>query len=121
MGDTPFVNANHTKVKVAVKATLASGGATFPFEFANPHEYVMPPKKDGNMIGFDVGFAPLLGEHGGMTKDSVRMLCIPPEEGYGSTARPGIPANSTLLLEIKCQEMIPPPTGAGSFSDAFMV
>eukprot|EP00418_Pyrodinium_bahamense_P068256 CAMPEP_0179084932 /NCGR_PEP_ID=MMETSP0796-20121207/38435_1 /TAXON_ID=73915 /ORGANISM="Pyrodinium bahamense, Strain pbaha01" /LENGTH=205 /DNA_ID=CAMNT_0020782359 /DNA_START=63 /DNA_END=680 /DNA_ORIENTATION=- len=124
---TPFVNANHTNVKVAVIATLAVGGAAFPFNFVNPHEYVMPPKKDGIMIGFDVGFAPVLGQPQcptsicGMTKNSVRMLCIPPEEGYGSTARPGIPANSTLLLEITCLEIIAPSTSASGISDAVSV
>lgn len=127
---TPVVQANHTKVKVAVKATLAIGDVSFPFEFSNPHEYVMPPRKDGNMIGFDLGFAPVLGGPEcpagvcGMTKDSVRMLCIPPEEGYGSRARPGIPANSTLLLEVTCQEIIPqlpPPNGAGSVLDPVIV
>lgn len=122
---TGFVNASHTMVKIKVQATLADGGAAFPFHFSDPHEYVMPPKKAGSMVGFDVGFAPVPGECPDdvceMTKDSVRMLCIPPEEGYGSTAMHGIPANSTLLLEITCKEIIPPPTGAGSFLSTLFV
>jgi FKBP-type peptidyl-prolyl cis-trans isomerase len=106
---TPFVKANNTKVQITVKATLAATGKPFPFNVTNPYTYEVPPKKDGSMIvGFDVGFGSIIGKPQcatgicGMTKDSTRMLCIPPEEGYGSISRPGIPADSTLLIEIKC-------------------
>jgi hypothetical protein len=69
------------------------------------------------IVGFDVGFGALpasgpagdCGGQCGMATDSTRVLCIPPEEGYGGTARPGIPANSTLLIEIKCIQILAPP------------
>lgn len=49
-----------------------------------------------------------------MTKGSTRVLCIPPEEGYGATAHVGIPGNSTIVLEIKCEEIeLPPPAPKG--------
>ena len=118
---TPFVSTNNTNISVSVRATLAATGAAFPFDFTNPHTYIMPPiSKASGILGFDVGFAPVLGPPQcsssvyGITKDSTRMLCIPPEEGYGSTARPGaVPANcSTLLIEIKCLQITPPPAPA---------
>ena len=112
---TPIVT-NNSKVKVTVKATLAATGATFPFEFPNPLQYVLPPTRgNGMIVGFDVGLgalpSPCGGGQCGMAKDSTRMLCIPPEEGFGAVARPGIPANSTLLIEIKCVEIIAPAKG----------
>ena len=111
---TPFVNANNTNVSVSVRATLAATGAAFPFDFPNPYTYITPLASKNGILGFDLGFAPVLGPPQcsssvcGMTKDSTRMLCIPPEEGYGSTARAGVPANSTLLIEIKCLQITPP-------------
>jgi hypothetical protein len=111
----PFVSANNTQIQIVVKATLAATGKPFPFDFPNPYTYQVPPNKNGSMIvGFDVGFGSVIGKPQcasgicGMTKDSVRMLCIPPEEGYGSTSLPGIPADSTLLIEITCKEITVP-------------
>jgi hypothetical protein len=80
----------------------------FKFAFPDPYEFTIPPSADGGIIvGFDVGSY-------GMTKHSTRMLCIPPEEGYGAAARVGIPANSTIVLEIKCKEIdLPPPAPKG--------
>ncbi len=37
----------------------------------------------------------------GMKAGGIRRLLIPPELGYGATGRPKIPANSTLVFEIK--------------------
>jgi hypothetical protein len=113
------VTADNTRVRLSVKANLVANGGTgptFPFEFANPYQMTKDPKKDGGMIvGFDVGLwpTPQPGRCGspmcGFKKDSTRMMCIPPEEGYGSTPLPGIPANSTLIIEVKLLEVLPPP------------
>jgi hypothetical protein len=114
----PFVSLKTPWVNVSVKATLAATGAPFPFEFANPYKFTLPPKKDVNgVVGFDVGLAPTAqpvrcgSAECGMTTGSMRTLCIPPEEGYGSAPREGIPGNSTLIIEIKCIEILqgPPP------------
>ena len=98
---TPIVT-NNSKVKLTVKATLAATHAPFPFELPQLSEFVLPPSRaNGMIIGFDVGLG-AVSRGRGMTKDSTRVLCIPPEEGYGAMPLPGIPANSTLLIEIKC-------------------
>merc|ERR1711920_1123272 len=91
---------------VEVQAWVAATNAPFRFQFPNPYEFTLPPKNDGTIMGFDVGLAPVAGHP--MTKDSVRMLCIPPEEGYGTTAREGVPPNSTLIIKITCKEIILP-------------
>ena len=119
------MSANNTRVQLTVKSASwvkrLGGAVAFQFPFNNPHDYVFPPRDDGgNIVGFDIGLSPVLGSLGpecdsavcGMTKDSTRMLCIPPEEGYGSTAVTVggvlIPANSTLILEIKCKQILKP-------------
>ena len=54
-------------------------GLKFNFTYPNPFEFTVPPgSADGGIIvGLDVGSY-------GMTKDSLRMLCIPAAEGYGT-------------------------------------
>jgi FKBP-type peptidyl-prolyl cis-trans isomerase FkpA len=48
----------------------------------------------GVIAGFERGIV-------GMRVGGLRRVTIPPELGYGSTARTGIPANSTLVFEIE--------------------
>ena len=48
----------------------------------------------GVIAGFERGIV-------GMRVGGLRRVTIPPELGYGSTARDGIPANSTLVFEIE--------------------
>jgi FKBP-type peptidyl-prolyl cis-trans isomerase len=43
----------------------------------------------------------------GMKPGGRRKLTIPPSLGYGSTARPKIPANSTLLFDVELIKVIP--------------
>ncbi|KAI1004719.1 FK506-binding protein 4 [Podosphaera aphanis] len=48
--------------------------------------------------GWDIGVA-------GMSAGGERRLTIPPNKGYGSKGLPGIPANSTLIFDIKLLEI----------------
>ena len=101
------ISANNTKVSAAVVGTIAATGASFwnssdpPVAPGTPHpdwfdySFVLPPKDGGLIVGFDVGSF-------GMKVGEVRELCIPPEEGYGSHARTGIPAGSTLVFTLTC-------------------
>ena len=100
------IRANNTKVSAAVVGTLLNGASFWnssdpPVAPGTPHpdwfdySFVLPPKDGGLIVGFDVGSF-------GMTEGEVRELCIPAEEGYGSRARPGIPADSTLVFTLTC-------------------
>ncbi|KAI6250283.1 hypothetical protein HI914_01633 [Erysiphe necator] len=48
--------------------------------------------------GWDIGVT-------GMSAGGERRLTIPPNKGYGNKAMPGIPANSTLIFDIKMLEV----------------
>jgi FKBP-type peptidyl-prolyl cis-trans isomerase FkpA len=61
-----------------------------PFEFALGGGQVIK--------GFEEGVT-------GMRVGEVRRLTIPPELGYGATARGAIPANATLIFEIELLEV----------------
>lgn len=64
------------------------GGSTFPFQLGA-----------GDVItGFDEGA-------NGMQVGESRIVYIPPKEGYGSTTRGAIPANSTLIFVITLESI----------------
>lgn len=48
--------------------------------------------------GWDIGIA-------GMTVGGERRITVPAHLAYGSKALPGIPANSTLIFDVKCLEL----------------
>ena len=48
--------------------------------------------------GWDIGVA-------GMSAGSERRLTVPAHLAYGSKAQPGIPANSTLIFDVKALEI----------------
>ncbi|POS87208.1 hypothetical protein EPUL_001678, partial [Erysiphe pulchra] len=48
--------------------------------------------------GWDIGVT-------GMSPGGERRLTIPPNKGYGNKAMPGIPANSTLIFDIKMMDV----------------
>ena len=65
--------------------------------------------KRGNPTRFTVGSGSVITgwEEGvlGMKEGGIRRLVIPPELGYGSKERGSIPANSTLVYEIRLLEI----------------
>ncbi|MEL6616932.1 MAG: FKBP-type peptidyl-prolyl cis-trans isomerase [Bacteroidota bacterium] len=48
--------------------------------------------------GFRIGIV-------GMTEGESKTFEVAPEDGYGSTPRPGIPANSTLIFDVTLFEV----------------
>ena len=46
------------------------------------------------------------------------ILYVPPELGYGDTARPRIPANSVLIFRLKLLDVAPVPGGGSGVGTA---
>lgn len=93
------VAAKNDKVAAQVLGQLHSDGSTF-WKSSGDFDYVFDATPRGLIVGFDVGsYEMAVGEK--------RMLCIPPEEGYGQHARGAIPANATLLFTLTCDKVTP--------------
>merc|ERR1712194_205539 len=87
------------KVAAQVLGQLLDG-STF-WKSQGDFDYVFNATPRQLIVGFDVGSYDMgVGE--------TRVLCIPPEEGYGQNARSGIPANSTLIFTLTCDKVTPP-------------
>jgi hypothetical protein len=99
------VKAPNTRVSATVVGKLESDGSTF-WKSQGDFDYVYGETPRHLIVGFDVGSY-------GMKKGETRMVCIPPEEGYGPVGRPGIPSNSTLVFTLGCDKVTPPPGPVG--------
>ncbi len=84
-----FPQASRKKKRDANRDTAANKkGAPFSFKLGK-----------GEVIqGWDIGVA-------GMSVGGERRLTIPARLAYGSRAIPGIPANSTLIFDVKLLEI----------------
>ena len=93
----PAVDKPNTKVSATVVGKLQSDGSTF-WKSNGDFDYVYGQTPRHLIVGFDVGSY-------GMKQGESRMICIPPEEGYGPVGRPGIPKNSTLIFTLGCDKV----------------
>jgi len=88
--------AKNTKVSAKVLGQLKDGKTFWKSQGDFTYSFNATPRR--LIVGFDVGSYEMgVGE--------TRMLCIPPEEGYGQVARSGIPANSTLIFTLTCDRV----------------
>lgn len=98
-GETP---ATGDKVSVHYTGTLASTGEKFdssrdrnqPFQFQVGIGQVIPGWDEGIMM---------------LPKGTQATLIIPADLAYGSTQRPGIPANSDLVFDVEIMDIQPGP------------
>lgn len=80
------------KISIHFTGSLTDGGVfdtSYPrgaFEFWVGEGMVIP--------GLDEGLL-------GMKEGEARLITIPPAQGYGNDAKPGIPARSTLVFEVE--------------------
>lgn len=81
------------KIQVHFVGSILDGGVfdssrarSAPFSFWLGERQVIPAWDEGLM---------------GMKEGEVRRLVVPPDLGYGSEPKPGIPANSVLVFEIE--------------------
>ena len=86
------------QVSVQYKGTLVDG-TEFDSSYKRNSEPLQFTVGAGQMIpGFDYGVR-------GMKVGGTRTITIPPELGYGSRATGPIPANSTLIFEVKLEKV----------------
>lgn len=86
------------KVSVQYKGTLLDG-TEFDSSYSRNNEPLTFTVAAGQMIpGFDYGVQ-------GMKVGGTRTITIPPELGYGSRESGPIPANSTLIFEVKLEKV----------------
>jgi len=111
--------AQVTKPKTTVKARVVGAlkNGTLFWNSSNPsvgpngdfgYTYDATPRQ--LIVGFDVGSYL-------MKKGETRSICIPPQEGYGPEAKPGIPAGSTLLFTLQCDDITQPKDAASVSSE----
>ena len=82
-------------VDVNYSGYLASNNNRFDTSCQDGTPVIRVTLGSGRVItGFDLGIR-------GMKPGGVRRVIIPPSLGYGGTAQPGIPANSTLVFDIQ--------------------
>jgi FKBP-type peptidyl-prolyl cis-trans isomerase FkpA len=85
-------------VSVQYKGTLTDG-TEFDSSYSRNSEPLVFTVAAGQMIpGFDFGVQ-------GMKVGGTRNITIPPELGYGSRESGPIPANSTLIFEVKLEKV----------------
>lgn len=86
------------QVSVQYKGTLTDG-TEFDSSYSRNSEPLVFTVGAGQMIpGFDFGVQ-------GMKVGGTRTITIPPELGYGSRETGPIPANSTLIFEVKLEKV----------------
>ncbi|MCA9327336.1 FKBP-type peptidyl-prolyl cis-trans isomerase [Candidatus Saccharibacteria bacterium] len=74
--------------------TLASDGTMFDENFTKPDAFAFTLGSGQVIKGWDQGLV-------GMKEGGERRLVIPPAYGYGDQAQGSIPANSTLVFDVK--------------------
>ena len=82
------------KVTVHYVGTLQKDGSTFDSSRARDQPFMFWLGENMVIAGWEEGVL-------GMKEGELRKLTIPPDLGYGSDAKPGIPKGSTLVFEIE--------------------
>lgn len=82
------------KVTVHYVGTLQKDGSTFDSSRGRDQPFMFWLGENMVIAGWEEGVL-------GMQEGELRKLTIPPDLGYGTEAKPGIPKGSTLVFEIE--------------------